>query len=75
VILLPLFQGKCWFRFCHQRGGKGSGYSKTGWRKQNNIPDSDGFEAYLKGPQVDKETDLTQYPQLFLIRMMGKDPS
>ena len=26
----------------------------TSWRKQNNIPDSDGFEAYLEDPQVDK---------------------
>lgn len=26
----------------------------TKWRRQNNIPDSDGFEAYLQGPQVDK---------------------
>ena len=24
------------------------------WRRQNNIPDSDGFEDYLEGPQVDK---------------------
>ena len=24
------------------------------WRRQNNIPDSDGFEDYLQGPQVDK---------------------
>jgi hypothetical protein len=26
----------------------------TSWRKQNIIPDSDGFEAYLEGRQVDK---------------------
>jgi hypothetical protein len=26
----------------------------TSWRKQNKIPDSDGFEVYLQGPQVDK---------------------
>jgi hypothetical protein len=26
----------------------------TDWRRQNNIPDSDGFEIYLQGPQVDK---------------------
>jgi hypothetical protein len=27
----------------------------TSWRKQNDIPDSDGFETYLQGPQqVDK---------------------
>ena len=26
----------------------------TSWRRQNNIPDSDGFEVYLQGPQVDK---------------------
>jgi hypothetical protein len=27
----------------------------TRWRRQNNIPDSDGFETYLQGPQqVDK---------------------
>lgn len=26
----------------------------TSWRRQNNIPDSDGFETYLQGPQVDK---------------------
>ena len=26
----------------------------TSWRRQNNIPDSDGFEDYLQGPQIDK---------------------
>ena len=29
----------------------------TSWRRQDNIPDSDGFEVYLQGPQG---TDLTQ---------------
>ena len=24
------------------------------WRRQNNIPDSDSFDTYLQGPQVDK---------------------
>ena len=28
----------------------------TRWRKQNNIPDSDGFEAYVEGPQIDKRS-------------------
>jgi hypothetical protein len=44
----------------------------TGWRRQNNIPDSDDFEIYLQGPQG---TDLTQYPQLILTSMMAKDTS
>jgi len=26
----------------------------TSWRRQNNIPDSDSFDTYLQGPQVDK---------------------
>jgi hypothetical protein len=26
----------------------------TDWRRQNNIPDSDGFDIYLQDPQVDK---------------------
>jgi len=26
----------------------------TSWRRQNNIPDSDGFETHLQGSQVDK---------------------
>jgi hypothetical protein len=45
----------------------------TSWRKQKNIPESDSFEAYLQGPQVNKETDLTQYPKLILTSMMAKD--
>jgi len=44
----------------------------TSWRRQNNIPDSDGFETYLQGPQG---TDQTQYPQLILTSMMAKDTS
>jgi len=54
VTLLPLFQGSCWFRFLSPKRRKGYGYSRTSWRRQNNIPDSDGFEVYLQGPQVDK---------------------
>jgi len=42
----------------------------TDWRRQNNIPDSDGFEIYLQGPQG---TDLTQYPQPILTSMVEKD--
>ena len=26
----------------------------TCWRRENNIPDSDGFEDYLQSPEVDK---------------------
>jgi hypothetical protein len=44
----------------------------TSWRRQDNIPDSDGFEVYLQGPQG---TDLTQYLHLNLKRIIEKDTS
>jgi hypothetical protein len=43
--------------FHPQRGGKGSGHSRTGYNKLEKAEQyscSDGFEAYLQGPQVDK---------------------
>ena len=40
---------------------------KKSWRRQDNIPDSDGFEVYLQGPQE------TQYLQLNLAIIIEKD--
>ena len=44
----------------------------TSWRRQDNIPDSDGLRFIYKAL---KETDLTQYLQLNLTRIIEKDTS
>jgi hypothetical protein len=58
VTLLPLFQGSCWFRFLSPKRRKGlwvfKNRSQQAGEGRTNIPDSDGFEVYLQGPQVDK---------------------
>ena len=59
VTLLPYSRTVVGSHFYHQRGGKGSGYSGTSQNKLDNIPDSDGFEVYLQGPQGNRSDTIS----------------
>ena len=62
MTLLPLFQAVVGSYFITKEEERVLGIQEqvtTSWRRQDNIPDSDGFEVYLQDPQGNRSDTIS----------------